>query len=91
MVFKGVSVVINCTTNDPDAVVTLIQKSSGSATGQNALVAKGARMTQKGQAFVLNPVKSEDANTYECTASNALTTEIVLVKGQLSVNARECF
>ena len=90
-VFKGVRITIDCSTNDPDAVVTLLQKSFG-GTAQDSMSAKGSRMTKdtSGQKFIIDPVKSEDARTYECVASNAQTEELVHVKGQLLVNVCKC-
>lgn len=90
-VFKGIRTTIDCSTNDPDAEVTLLQKAPG-GTAQDSMSIKGSRMTKDagGQKFVIDPVKSEDAMTYECVASNAQTQELVQVKGQLLVNARKC-
>ena len=88
LVFKGIRLVIDCSTNDPDAKVSLLQKRRG-GTAQDSINAKGSRITKDagGQKFVIDPVKSEDAMDYECIASNEQTQEIVLQKGSLDVNA----
>ena len=89
MVFNGIKLIIDCSTNDPDAEVTLLQRQNPVATAQNSMDVKGGRMTKRGQTFVIDTVNIKDSVTYECTASNAQTAEIVLVKGHLNVNLRK--
>eukprot|EP00111_Clytia_hemisphaerica_P018541 TCONS_00054846-protein len=85
MVFKGVRFTVNCTTNDPDAVVQLFERVKNE-NSKNSEIEKGGRIQKVNQTFVIDPVESIDIRDYECIAEDARGQEKILKLGFLNVN-----
>lgn len=65
----GQKVIIDCSTNDEDASVSLVQKNHplGAFTERKL---KANKLSRKGQVFTLLNIDLKDAGLYACEASN---------------------
>lgn len=76
--------IFNCTTNDPDAEVSLLKKVNGKF--QKVETSTGSRFVKENQTFTIEVLQLLDIGEYQCEASNQQNGEILKTLGQLSID-----